>query len=29
MHRLDRRPPAEVEAQYYQRLRAAEQPGHR
>ena len=29
MHRLGRRPPAEVEAEYYQRLHAAEHPGHR
>jgi putative transposase len=29
MHRLGRRPPAEVEAEYYQRLHAAENTGHR
>lgn len=29
MHRLGRRSPAEVEAEYYQRLHAAERTGHR
>jgi putative transposase len=29
MHRLGRRPPAEVEAEYYERRQAAEHPGHR
>jgi putative transposase len=29
MHRLGRRPPAEVEADYYARLHAAEHTGHR
>jgi putative transposase len=29
MHRLGRRPPAEVEAEYYARLHAAERTGHR
>lgn len=29
MHRLGRRPPAEAEAEYYQRLPAAEHPGQR
>jgi len=29
MHRLGLRAPAEVEAEYYQRLHTAEHPGHR
>jgi putative transposase len=29
MHRLGRRPPAEAEAEFYERLHAAEHPGHR
>lgn len=29
MHRLGRRPPAEAEAEYYQRLPVAEHPGQR